>query len=402
MKEKYLEITQNITLWLIIFACFSINLPTAFMTISSVGILVFCLISGGYKIKFERLKNNPVAVIAIVLFVLYVLSSLYSSASWDDKVKYLLKYEKLLLIPLIVSALSVDRMRAHALNAFLVSSIIILLISYLEWGGWIPHDDSNHEGYIVFKSRIAHGIFIAFAIFLMLNRAIQSNGKIRIFWGILIVFSVLNILFLVNGRTGQVIFLLLIIWLTFEIWKLRAIKYWASLFLAGLILHQVLPPISLHSRLFDTQQELADHQSNGVQTSAGIRMEMYKNTLPLIKEHPLLGGGVGSIANEYQKRAKNNNLIMSEVSNPHNQFILTTQELGVVGLIVLLSMFTLNWIASYKLSYVQDGIAFRGLILTMVIGCLFNSLLMDAGEGNFYCVLAGVLASGYKSQPRSV
>ena len=75
MKEKYLEITQNITLWLIIFACFSINLPTAFMTISSVGILVFCLISGGYKIKFERLKNNPVAVIAIVLFVFHKLQS---------------------------------------------------------------------------------------------------------------------------------------------------------------------------------------------------------------------------------------------------------------------------------------------------------------------------------------
>ncbi len=394
MKAKYLEVTQNITLWLIIFACFSINLPTAFMSISSVGILVFWVISGDYKIKFERITNSPIAIIAIVLFVLYVLGTLYSTASWHDRLKYLLKYEKLLLIPLIVSVLSLSRVRAYAINAFLISSIIVLLASYFKWLGLIPHEDIG-QGYFIFKGRIAHGIFMAFVAYLMMARATKSTGFKRILWITLVILAGFNIVFLVNGRTGQIILLALIVWFTFEFWNLKAIKYWLGLILIGFTLQQMLP-IELHSRLLDTQQELAAHQSNGVQTSAGQRMEMYKTTISLIKKHLLFGGGTGSIAIEYEIEAKKNNLSMNNVPNPHNQFLLTTQELGIIGLIVLVLMWVLSWRESYKISNSQDGVVFRGLILTMTIGCLFNSLLMDASEGKFFCILGGVLASGFK------
>ncbi len=393
MKERYLEVTQNISLWLIVFACFSVNLPTFFVSVSTISLAVFWLLSRNFKIKFSRIKTNPVAIMAILLFVLYVIGVLYSSAMLSDRIKYLLKYEKLMLIPLIISLMSVSKMRVYALNAFLMSSIIVVFISYLKWLGWISHFDPTGEGFFVFNSRITHGVLIAFAVYMMLNRALQSKGLIRLTWVFLLVLAAIDITFLVNGRTGQIILMALIPWFTFEVWGLKSVKYWIGLVFMAVVLHQAMS-INIDSRLLNIQQELNSHQQvKGKHTSAGQRMEMYQTTLALIKKHPFFGGGTGSLSNEYEIEAKQNNFFLDRVANPHNQFLLTSQELGLVGFLVLSFMWLSAWKLSSDIVVTQDGILLRGLILTMVIGCVFNSLLMDAGEGNFFCLLAGVLAS---------
>jgi O-antigen ligase len=394
MKSNYLKFTQSATLWLIIFASFSIALPTTFMSIAMVLVMIFWVISGDYKIKFERISSNPAALASIALFCLYAIATLYSSAPWDHRLSFLGKYQKLLLIPLIVSVMYCEKFRQYAMNAFLLSMIMVLIISYLKWLGIVPHHDIG-EGYFVFKGRIAHNIFMSFAMFLMMYRALASIGLIRATWIILSMLAVLNILFLVNGRTGQVTMMVLIVWFTIETWGVKSLKYWFGLFLLGIILHQMMPNFP-HSRLMDTKQELADHQPNGNQTSAGLRMEMYKNTITLIKDHPLLGGGTASLESEYEILAKNKNFTLARVTNPHNQFLLTTQELGILGLTMLVLMWLFHWKASYQIGFAQNNSALRGLILTIVIGSLFNSLLLDASEGKFYCILAGILLSGYK------
>ena len=395
MKAKYLEVTQNISLWLIIFACFSIPVSTALVSISTVAFMIFWLISGDYKIKFARMIHNPGAQVALVLLVLYVIGITYSSAEWHERLTYLGKYQKLLFIPLIIGTMKTDKIRGYALNGFLLSMIFVLLVSYFKWLGWVDHYDPHNQGYIVFKNRIAHSIFMAFALYLMLYKAFNSVGILRVVWIALSLLAVFNIMVLVNGRTGQVNMIALIVWFTFEIWGLKSIKYWLGLIGVALILSQTLPSGVLHSRLLDTQKEVVEHQSNDVQSPTAQRMEMYKNTLSLIKQHPILGGGTGSIVNEYAQLAKSNNLTMY-VTNPHNQFLLTTQELGGIGLIALVLMWLVTWKNSYHLSSIENGVFLRGLILTMVIGSIFNSLLLDAGEGKFYCLLAGVFLSAYK------
>ena len=159
MKAKYLEVTQNISLWLIIFACFSIALPTALMSISTVAFIIFWVISGDYKSKYARVIHNPAALMALALFGFYIIGVFYSSAEWHERLMYLGKYQKLLFIPLIIGVMKTDKMREYALNAFLFSMIFVLLVSYFKWFGWVFHKDIG-EGYFVFKGRIAHGIFI--------------------------------------------------------------------------------------------------------------------------------------------------------------------------------------------------------------------------------------------------
>ncbi|MDD1626091.1 MAG: O-antigen ligase family protein, partial [Methylococcaceae bacterium] len=362
MKNNYLEFTQNTTLWLIVFASFSIALPTTFMSIATVLFMIFWAISGDYKIKFERISSNPAALASIALFGLYAVATLYSSAPWDHRLSFLGKYQKLLFIPLIVSVMYSEKFRQYAMNAFLLSMIMVLIISYLKWLGLVPHHDIN-QGYMVFKGRIAHNIFMSFAMFLMMHRALKSAGSIRLTWIILSILAGLNILFLVNGRTGQITMMVLIVWFTIEVWGKKSLKYWFGLVLIGMVLHQMMPGFP-HSRLMDTKQELADHQPNGNQTSAGLRMEMYKNTITLIKDHPFFGGGTASLESEYEILAKNKNFTLTRVANPHNQFLLTTQELGILGLAMLILMWLSHWKASYQIGPAQDSSALRGLVLT--------------------------------------
>ena len=397
--QRYISTMHHLLNFLVIFACFSIALPTAFMSIAMGLFVLGWLVSGDYTAKIKLISNNPAALIAVALFCLYGLGMLYSSASWDMRLTWWFKYHKLLYIPLIVSVLTNEKYREYAIKAFLVGMLLVLIISYLKWLGIVPHKDIG-QGYFVFKGRIAHNILMAFAVYLMLKLAVQTAKPYCWLWAIVSMLGVLNIFFLVNGRSGQIILLVLCIWFCWEIWRTKSIKYLFGGAVALLLILSAVPNAG-NFRLTQITQEIANHKPNEAQTSSGTRLEFYNNSLTLIKRNPIFGAGTGSFESEYKQLAETQNTLATYVPNPHNEFLLTWQELGILGLFLLIVLFAVQWKASIRISNSQqhstvNGYALRGLILTMTVGSLFNSLLLDAGEGKFYCVLAGVLLSAYQ------
>lgn len=394
MKNNFFLLTQTAAIYSIVLACFSVNLPTAFMSIASGLFLIFFLISGDYKLKFERIYKNPGAVIAIVYLIAYGIGLTYTSAPHDYAFAFFLKYNKLLFIPILVGLLTTENHRKYCINSFLICSLIVLIISYLKFLGIYPHTDIG-QGFSVYKGRIAGSIIMSFGAYLMLVRAKNTKGSHRIFWIIASILAIGNVLFLVNGRTGQVTLAVLLIWFSYEQLGLSAFKYWIAIVLMGLTFHHFNPNYP-NSRLTSINAELASENKNtGAQTAAGLRLEFYQNTVTLIKKHPFFGGGTGSLENEYYSLVDKTNTITKRVPNPHNQYLLTTQELGIFGLALLLSFWLIHWWQSYKLESAENGTILRGLIITITIGSLFNSLLLDASEGKFYCLIAGVLLSSF-------
>lgn len=392
MKNAYIRFSQTAAIILIIMACFSVNLPTAFMSITSGLLFILFLISGDYQLKLERIYQNPGAVIAIIFLIAYGVGLTYTSAPHKDAFTFFLKYDKLLLIPIVVSLLSSETYKKYCINAFLICTLIVLIISYLKWLGIYPHTDIG-QGFSVYKGRIAGSIIMSFGAYLMLARAKNTKGSHRAAWIIASLLAIGNIVFLVNGRTGQVTLAALLIWFSYEHFGFKVIKYWLAILLLGITFHHFNPNYP-NSRLTNIDKELASENKNGgAQTAAGLRLEFYKNTLLLIKQHPIFGGGTGSLENEYSSLVAETNIIYKRVPNPHNQYLLTTQELGLIGLVLLISFWLIHWRQSYKLASAEYGMALRGLVITISIGSLFNSLLLDASEGKFYCIMAGVLLS---------
>lgn len=401
MRNRYLTYVEKTQLYLIIFACFSIALSTAFMSISMGLFVIAWMLSGNFDDKFQKIKCHPAAIVSIMFFCLYGVGMLYSSASWEMRLFWWAKYHKLLYIPLIISVLTQEKYRSLALKAFLAGMIMVLIISYLKWLGIVPHKDIG-QGYFVFKGRIAHNIFMAFTMYLTLHFAVKSCGVTRWVWIAVSLLAILNISFLVNGRSGQVIMVILLIWFSWETWGWRSIRWLTALAVAIAAIY-LLTNAMPNSRLMETKEEILSHKPNQAPTSSGLRLEFYTNAISLIKENPFIGGGTGSFENDYRLLAETQETLTTYVPNPHNEILLTGQELGILGLICLTAFFIIPWRLTHRFNIIkEDGdyyaYGLRGLIITIVVGCLFNSLLLDAGEGKFYCVLAGVLLSAY--QPR--
>ena len=59
-------------------------------------------------------------------------------------------------------------------------------------------------------------------------------------------------------------------------------------------------------------------------------------------------------------------------------------------------MFWMQWRTAKYLNTPMEQSLARGLVLTMVAGCMVNSLLLDHTEGLFYAWLSGLLYGGLK------
>ena len=92
-------------------------------------------------------------------------------------------------------------------------------------------------------------------------------------------------------------------------------------------------------------------QKNVVSGSVGTRLEMYKAASILIQEKPILGYGIDQFKTEKQKLIDEGRISkeIQRYRHPHNEFISTTFEKGLVGLISLLALLLFPVIKSFKI-----------------------------------------------------
>jgi O-antigen ligase len=125
----------------------------------------------------------------------------------------------------------------------------------------------------------------------------------------------------------------------------------------------------------------------------------------MVLTSPIWGHGLGSLSQEYsQLKLGDGDARLDSFDNPHNQFLLTLFELGILGFSVLMYMFLKHGTMLKNNTHKDEAYLAElteGLVLTILIGSLFNSLLLDASEGKFYCVMVGLLLSAYVPRPKT-
>jgi O-antigen ligase len=207
MHKTYKDKILN---FLILFSCFSIAMPTAWLSVSTSLLLIAWIISGNWR-DFYSMKDNPAVITALLFLLAYLVSVFYATTSWKESFHYLFKYAKLILIPIIVTSVYSKKIRAYAIYAFLTSIFLTLIISYFNWLHLIPNNlnlftiDSPTQGFIVYKNRITQSILLAFAMYMMLCKAFDSKDFKRWIWSFLAFLCFFNIFHLINGRSGQLI-----------------------------------------------------------------------------------------------------------------------------------------------------------------------------------------------------
>ena len=385
-----------------------IGLAVPISTALSNVLLAATLLGGLFHARaiWQIVKSQPVAQAAWLLLGALWLGTLYGATPWREAVGILGKYIDLAFIPVFMWMLSSEVSRRWAQRAFFAASGVILLLSYLVGLKLLPIQHwmtelASSDNPVIFHSHITQNNMMAMAIFLALLNAREAvSNRLRWAWAGFAGLALFNVLFMVLGRTGYLILFTLLGWLVWatlarhaqrrgKTWGVRQAMLIVIGMMAVIVLALQLSP-RLHERVSAVGSEYQAWQPNhGEGTSTGERLDFYYYTLQVIQQHPLLGVGTGGLAAAYFQQTHAS--VVKKTFNPHNEYLMVTAQIGIVGLALLLYLFFSLWKQAPRLTapFAQD--AARGLVLAYMVNCAFNSALLDHADGLFFAWLTALL-----------
>jgi O-antigen ligase len=369
---------------------FSLPFPSAGFGFAGTLFIVLWLLSGDFRTKLTRILRTPPVLIPVALYGLLVLGTTYSSAPDADMTKWLGKYEKLLYPALVVGVLYRNEWRRRAINAFLYSVILVMVLSYAKWFGLLPPNAFASGPSVIAKYHILHSILMAIAVYFMAV-LVHASPRARWWLAIPMVLAAYNLLFMIPGRAGYLVLAVLLVMFLFRNTRRR---YWlvgsALIVVSCLLVYEASP--LLKQKVDEGVAEVQSFDASKPDpTSLGRRLETYHHTWTLIKKHPLFGGGTASWTTEYRAIASPRGLEM--LPDPHSDYLAILSQLGAAGLFVFLAMLWFFWTYAGRLPEVEAQLA-RGLTVAMGITSLFNTSLLYAHESKVYLVMLGVLLAG--------
>lgn len=381
--------------------------------------LLLAILLPGFLFNARAILNiaihHPVARAAWLLFGMLAIGTSYGATPLREAAGILGKYIDLAFIPLLMLLFADDTARRRAQYAFLAAMALTLLISCLVGLGWLPVQQwmwfaSGPENPAIFHSHITHNNMMAFAAFLaMLRSRDAASSAARAGWAMFALLAAINVLFMVQGRTGYLVMMALLAWFSWsslaEFLQRRGIvlgwRHALALFLALGLLAAAAYQLSsrLHDRVMLVVTEYSAWQPNqGRDTSTGQRMDFYYNTLQIVQQHPLLGVGTGGFPAAFAEQVSGTEALRTK--HPHNEYLMIAAQTGIVGLALLLYLFHTLWRIAPSLPDRFERDALRGLVLAYLINAMFNCALLDHSDGLFFAFMAAVLLAGAKG-PRA-
>lgn len=355
--------------------------------------------AGNWRETWRAARANTVPLAALGLFALLALGTLYGERAPGDASGYLLKYLDLAFIPVFAGLLRDAALRRRAIYALAASLVLVLAISYWTAAGMpVAKPLLGSPGNpVAFKQYLTHGILMAYGAFLFTELALaeSSRGR-RAFWFALALAAAANVLLMTQSRTGYV---LLGVLATYEGWRLlrwrgRVLALGA---MAVVVAALVFIPGPFQQRLgFSPGGKAPSLASQYAQVSNAERLEWYRTSLSIVREHPLLGVGTGGFPRAYAQKSGDTGSAGGR--NPHNEYLHIAVQIGLPGLLVLLYLFWAHWRDALRLASPLEQHLARGIVLAIATGSLFNSLLLDHTEGLLYAWLTGVLFGGLESE----
>jgi O-antigen ligase len=330
---------------------------------------------------------------------------LYGLGSLELKLHNLGKYLELAYLPLLAAIVYKESYREKALHCFSVSMAITLFLSYLlhfhfPFGdftfGWNPMGSVANPS--IFKYQITHNFFMAFAVLLWFQLARRSSGITTkmIYFG-LVFLGLFNVLAMVEGRTGYLTLLALAVVLILDKLSIKKlIVSFLMLAIAAFAAYQWIPKVN--SKVNLALSEVSAWVPNqGSTTSMGLRLDFWHASYVIFKKSPVFGSGIAGFDEEYKLLVAGTDRGPS--SNPHNQYLLFLNQIGMVGLVAFLWLNWVIWKESYRLTPLW-GLWVRAIVLGYGAANLVNALLIDSAEGSFFSASLAIAFSVFLSKSK--
>ena len=345
---------------------------------------------------FLQSLKRPICALPIALFLLALVGTLWSEASWGARFYAVNPTTKLLVLPVLIYHFERSSRGHLVFIAFLVSCALLSVMSWLVFLhptlSLKPPEEANSRGIFV-KNYIDQSqeftlcaVALAFPIVKLLQ---QKRVWLAALLAVIALSFFVNMAVVVISRTALVTvpIMLAVFGLLHLKWRSVLIIFVALAALAALA-WQTSSKLHTTIETFSVQYEL--YRDKGIPTSIGLRLEFWRKSLGFFAEAPLVGHGTGSTRGLFEQAATGGPYQASNevIGNPHNQTLNVAVQWGVVGIIILYAM----W-AVHLLLFRGDALAsWIGLLVVVqnVFTSLFNSHLFDFHEGWMYVLGVGV------------
>jgi O-antigen ligase len=294
---------------------------------------------------------------------------------------FLKKYRILLFIPILISLTEGNpNTGKNIVTALLLGYLMILANTYLVEFGLL---EMNKVAY----KRFTGGFHVIFA-YLVLQKVVTEK-KYKIFWGTLFLVISYDIFFTLQNRTGWLIFIALTMLFIFQHFSMKKqLIFYAVSFCLLIVVFNTSDMVQ--SRVDLTIQSLKNYdiEKKDSRTSIGLRLDWYQNSFELIKEKPIFGYGTG--AYQAAQRKLLDKFSTRPTTEPHNEFLLTTVQIGFLGLAVFLALFIDPLLRSFRLIRLKkeaQAHALQATILFLFLGCLLNSWLLATVPSHIFFFL---------------
>lgn len=336
---------------------------------------------------------TPNAVLAIL--AAFALSLLWSGAEPEFALSALVKHGKLLEIVLLMVLIRTPWEARMGITVFVAGQVLVLLGSWLLAIG-VPMPWSSHASspYVLFSESYLDQS-IMFATIAAVLWHLRSDGFCpRWLAAVLAGGALLNVFFLLQGRTGYAIAVIMLS--LAAMWQMPRRLRLATLVLTPLVVLSALylGSAQVQERLTKVIDESQTYlQTAESKTSLGWRLNAWHRSLQAMQEKPVAGHGVGSwtpVIKHYESDAGSRIFGVGNASNPHQEYLLWGVELGTGGILLLLLL--LACVARDAQGFpppVQR--ASMSMLVAMAVACLFNSALYDDLMGDFFCIGLGLL-----------
>lgn len=381
--------------WCAIVLGFSIPISIALDNILLVGFTGLWLASGSVRQGLRHLRENPVALAALTFAAVALAGTIWSPASIHQLQEALTDALRFFLLGLLAIVFLDPSTRDRAQFAFLISIVLVLILSYAIWAGLadgLPGIKGRSDYPVVFKYHITHNVLMAVAALLFALHSIEArNRAARLLFAALAIAAVFNVFFLIPGRTGQFGLAAALVYLAIARLRIRGVAVAAAGLVALGVIAWITPGSALHrgsEKAWEESRAWVPGTAQEQTSSIGMRLEYYRNAIEMISEHPIIGVGSGAFRSAYEAKVRGTQ--MTVVDHPHNAFLHVAVELGLIGLAALLSLLLVQWRTAGTLDSFTERTAARGLIVIFVAAGLVSSTFGDHTEGLFYAWASGL------------
>lgn len=366
-------------------------------------VFALCLLSGAWQLhrsgRWHQLPYGTAMAPWTALWLLLLVSTLWTSAPAAGVVAHLWTYALVLLMPIALAAWTPDAAQ-KALRHFVVASALVGALNMLQHAGWLPSQPLwqrivDAEG----NQRIAISLLLALGGVLGLEQALDRDAGTRArraAW-LLAALSCIGGLALQDRRSGMLNLPLLLVVLVLarerSVWRRLALV--TAIGLLAFATWQLSDGV--RARFAEGVAELrAPRTPDTVSTSWGQRLYMLEITAGMVEQRPLLGHGVATWPLLWQQRTVAGTPL-HEHTTPHNEYLMVATQAGAVGLLLLLAGLASSWRQAWRNRATGSAAL---LVWTMLAtSSLFNAMLRDAKFALPLLTLAALAGTASSRRP---